>query len=1706
MLNDADILSTLTELFGEHKRQSIVSRLYRLPEIWDALHDASFLSSTAEKLTAENWLPGRIVAQAYGHDDLTALAKDGLVFDGDNPVSDMGYAAACLKDVAALSIQLLAKSKEPESREDVAQAIEGNPGMWTTALACVWPDLMATTWLKDYLPSPPSSMHARMIATALLANLDVLQAAQALVSLDKIQLASLLPALQTAGYEQLFTTLGQLSIEKLAEIDVREEVDPSPAWITPAMLLAVSGDTEGAHQAFRQAWDRSNETSAKIADRLAEVARQTGDPVLELEARRQAVESSTSEHRRAALARSLYELNRDEEALQILTKPDSVVEMVVAGALYNRIGNRQQATAMLLQASTKIASDSTIGDDWKCWLVEQLAEIGELNSAIDVQQARCEGLGTQKGMMLELARLHSRAGNPDACAACAEVAVALDPSSRDSLQLLAESLQKSGQPRRALSHWLKISQQDSGVWAQVSRCAIEAGEASVALTHATEALKDAPDSVEAQVLIGKSHVLNGDYETARTYLERAVDQAPAQADAWIALAEAQSACGDDEASGETLQKAVQSAAGDGKVHMAFARWLRVKGQLSMALDHVRVAVGIDPGQSEWRIEQAEILRDLGKIDEALPELRAALAAQPGNWRAREALALTYELKNELPAAAHVLRRIPDNIEPDSKLIAGRILVKSSDASSHDQLQQATELLVAAREQGVSDNSLWYWLALAYERSGLTAQAVEAFHAYLEETGSEKQPLKLDAFVGFARTAIETDQIQRAIDKLEIALREFPASHQVLSNLAKTYLSSDRSQDAEQVARQAVELEPDNVESLQTLRDAVLAQNKTTEAISLQEQILAKDPQDINALRQLSEIEYSADQVERAQMHLAKAVSIGRNDATVLLSLSETAKAFGRERLAHGILKRGARIEPENEEILASLAETSESLADLETAQSSWLQYATLRKNEPRPLERAAQALWKLGRRTAAIGLWERALDISDQAELHLALAEGLRLSNQPERSLDHYRAAAEKSGGDPSILIPVSEALYELGQIEESENILSTAGSNQKTPAGVSILQAKHALERSDFEKADHKIKQAKALSGESTIVRTLELQLAQRIGKRQVADRELKSLLNTKYEDDRECLAAVDAALSVNAWGEAVAFLATYLESHPLTDTMAQKILILSHRVRDLDWLYASVCEATNHTPTAAAQGVEQLVEQVKQLPAGVPSIIESLVTTWEAIQTGAIEAEVFDGIYRAPKSAQLMLLEAGAIALLKANRPARALELVESAVNTGPGQARRLLLKGIAETMLKRFEPAIQTFDEAAADPIHQPLAFYLQSETYRKYGRQSEALSKLNAALALWPDESNWHFKLAQEYVAADHIDAALPHLQQAAEIEPANGEYMVALARAYNHVGQTNEALNCYALGLQSAPKSAGIWRDAGEVALAAGDLASAEAWLERACTLAPSDAICAIQSARTALARGDMKAALKRGQAAVRMQPDDAEVLSGMGEILAADGKFEKAIQMYDIALKSEEENLTIRLARGRLLAKSGRSSEAAAELESIINSAPDHDQAWASLARAQIESGKLEQALEAANHAHNLSPRNVQYMLLLGQVCRMNGQLDRALSVLSEASRFASEDADLARELGKVHEMRREHSAALDAYQLALKKNPDDFESLIEAGLILKNIKVYDQAGELFERAVKLNPVDPQALQQLATIRALQLIHGGTRETEAVAS
>jgi tetratricopeptide (TPR) repeat protein len=78
-----------------------------------------------------------------------------------------------------------------------------------------------------------------------------------------------------------------------------------------------------------------------------------------------------------------------------------------------------------------------------------------------------------------------------------------------------------------------------------------------------------------------------------------------------------------------------------------------------------------------------------------------------------------------------------------------------------------------------------------------------------------------------------------------------------------------------------------------------------------------------------------------------------------------------------------------------------------------------------------------------------------------------------------------------------------------------------------------------------------------------------------------------------------------------------------------------------------------------------------------------------------------------------------------------------------------------------------------------------------------------------------------------------------------------------------------------------------------------------------------------------------------------------------------------------------------------------------------------------------------------------------------------------------------------------VYEERREFKRSLDAYQRTIDLDSSHGEAYFRAGVVLKQIKAYPQAGKMLKRAVELNPKDPEALHQLAAVRALELVHGG---------
>jgi tetratricopeptide (TPR) repeat protein len=82
-----------------------------------------------------------------------------------------------------------------------------------------------------------------------------------------------------------------------------------------------------------------------------------------------------------------------------------------------------------------------------------------------------------------------------------------------------------------------------------------------------------------------------------------------------------------------------------------------------------------------------------------------------------------------------------------------------------------------------------------------------------------------------------------------------------------------------------------------------------------------------------------------------------------------------------------------------------------------------------------------------------------------------------------------------------------------------------------------------------------------------------------------------------------------------------------------------------------------------------------------------------------------------------------------------------------------------------------------------------------------------------------------------------------------------------------------------------------------------------------------------------------------------------------------------------------------------------------------------------------------------------------------------------------------------------VYEDRRQYGKALQHYQRATQSDPGSAAAFLRAGIILKQLKAYQDAGDMLKRAVEINPQDADAMQQLAAVRALELVHGGFSQT-----
>ena len=1707
MLNDADILQYLNQALNEEDLSSAIRRILYVPEAWREIHKSEFLTLALEKIDRAGWSPATLASLALGQSSLSN-ALDSLSSEQESRIANLmelkvDNESKNLVDIALLSVTLL-RIEADEGLGGLTETVLKSTDFWASALSCAWPYLEFGHEIINALIREGSHAAVGLATQILHSNMDVCRAVEILSDLDHELIRRVLISLNYRHEDELFLALSESISDEIHPNLSDGQQDPGDLS-EQAIILAAAGNAADAQKLVSQAWDRTTLISAQVADRLGDIASMDDDPVLEVEARKQAFQLKLTSRRRAELAKAYVQIDRPQDALDLLQEPETAEEYIAAGQAYELSNESAIAADYFIQAYQHSLDAPALDPTWMTLLSSGLDASGKYRQAVQVLEVLSVEKPVDGELRHNLATLLEKAGDPDAAAEQAAFALTLMPKSLQLREILARNLQKSGRSEQAIQHWQAIIPHDKQALAKLSACALEAGDYTLAKQSAEELHSETPESVEAQVLLGRALSALGEHQEAEAHLKKVTQLTPTDAEAWIALSECQMSTGDEDTADKTLNAALQTLPTNGAVHVAKAHSLRNKSMPTEALEHIRKAVDIDPERADWLIEYGDLLRELGQAEEATPILKSALEKQPENWKAREALALTYESQGEMASAAALIESLPRNLDPESLWNAGRILVQMPSEKEESSLIAGVKTLEKARETGFDDTAIDYWIAHGLRRQDLNEEAINHYQTFLDNSEENPNEAHLQGVLGLADAAIAMDDATLAIAAMEKHRGQYPTSLEMLMLLAKAHMSNNDFSVAKNLARQAFERNPIETEALSILSIAAEADGSLDEAIAARKQLANLQPEQSMPWLELARLTWLTGSKDASRKHLARGLYLGRRDKQILQKAATLCGDFKFHPLQLRLLQSASSLDEHDPDIHQELALAAESIGDFERAQRAWMHIADLLPNDTHPLDRAADALWKLDKRTAAIGLWEQATQIDPEKALHFtALGRAYMQVGEIQRSLNCFGHALALQPDDPAFLIEAGSAMTYSGSPEEGLGALQKAVSivpNDPAPL-IALAETLHLLGRNTDARAA--LDRAAILAPLSVKGFALQTITSLETGELENAKEAFNSVSNSEPEDFSDVLWSTRSAVAHADWDTAVHSIEEWIGAGNDNPEAELEYLRGQLRLQDLLWVYRTACEAEAHAPSQIdllgerKNYLQQMIDQFRS--AGSNESIGELLQTWFELTTCAKAPDEWKVSQNIPQRILHEFTQTFAIAQIRANRPAKA----ENALlqDNGPGykDPYHSLLLGISRMMLGRFEDAKETLQHTHSNPMIRPLALFLEAQLWLKAEDNEKAITALNSALSVWSDEASWHAKLAFLYQENKKLEAALPHWQNAVELEPENAEYLTSLARIYRQVGQLSDAQATYAKSLQTSSVTPKVWKEAGEVALAIGDAEKAEAWFERACSLMPSDVGVMIGSSRAAMALGNVKIALEHARKAYRLAPNNVEVLTGLGDVFAHKGKLEKAIQIYDRALRVSEEDRAVQLARSKLLLRLSRTEEAVADLRALTETESEFEDAWAALSEAYSSTGDKDAALEAASHAAKLAPRNVEYQLLLGRKFKESGQLDQALSVLTKASSLAPVDARIARELGDVHKARRQDTQALDAYLHAITLDPKEAAAYKQAGLILKVLKSYGQAADMFEKVVSINPLDPDALHQLAAVRALQLVHGGLEE------
>lgn len=235
--------------------------------------------------------------------------------------------------------------------------------------------------------------------------------------------------------------------------------------------------------------------------------------------------------------------------------------------------------------------------------------------------------------------------------------------------------------RKILEPLLIKHEEDARVHLSAARLFIRMGQPSRAIDEFRRVRQLSPSDLETLVTLSRLYLDNNDTSSALTVAKEALKIAPQSKDARMLLVQTLMTKGLLLEAEQELKKLLKGDMKDARLHFTAAQLYRDRGQPGPALSHIERAIEIEPSHYHWLIVKSDICVSLAKYKEARKAIEHVVECDPQSVESLNKLATIKEnYFRDYDGAIECYQRILE-IDPDSvTALAGldRLRAKKND--------------------------------------------------------------------------------------------------------------------------------------------------------------------------------------------------------------------------------------------------------------------------------------------------------------------------------------------------------------------------------------------------------------------------------------------------------------------------------------------------------------------------------------------------------------------------------------------------------------------------------------------------------------------------------------------------------------------------------------------------------------------------------------------------------------------------------------------------------------------------------------------------------------------------------------------------------------------------------------------------------------------------------------------------------------------